>query len=398
MAFPPHLLTPKGEKTAKEQLAFDDARFNGLKKHVSCPVDVAYHDGAFAGLIVSHMRGGVSLDSYLELGKADRRGRRRVAHNLCVLVQLSSRFGYYPGRMTPKRVLVDPTTCRVFLTSDYGVFFRDTGTGGSLPRQDLPRQSEVDLAVHVCGLLQKKPPDDFEGRVWGDVSYSEANGPSAEDMRATVFHITNRPVFVDAIALIKGDTPLLRKLWGVPLKFRKVLEASLLKGAYGDARTLSYELCKVFEHDERNRRSRFSVLKARVKRFVIGSRMPAERTSELERRPWGLRGYGSAAWFWVATMWLATAVGICSAMNGFTPIDMALGALRGTSYQHISVDPWWLYVVAAAAGSAAYNLFVARRHPLSGYEKSQYCYSLSAAVLLMTLVGFIRFFLRGGAL
>ena len=83
---PVRLRSSRGETTVKAQLKFGDARFNGLKKHVSLPVDAAYRNGEFVGLVVTHMHRGVSLSRYLDFSRDARSERRRVAYNLAVQV------------------------------------------------------------------------------------------------------------------------------------------------------------------------------------------------------------------------------------------------------------------------------------------------------------------------
>lgn len=394
VAFPHRLLNSKGERLAKEQLVFGDARFNGLKKQVSCPVDVAYRDNEFAGLIVSYMHGGIGLEQYLDLKKNDRCARRRTAHNLCVLAQIASRLGCFLGRMSPERILVNPSTCRVFLAVDYAALAQRThGLKGSLFFR-LPWQGEVDLALHVYCLLNKRSTADLERRLWSTGDCSGLDGPSAEEVRSAVFGTAPRSVFASALSLVDQN----KRLRGIPRQFRRVLESGFRFTRSGDAQRLSMELCAIFELGETTYRGWFSLMKDKLKQLMFGARVPAERVRKSEQRPWGLRGYGSAEVFWATTMWMSVAIGACSAVNGFAPFDMMVAVLLGTPPRQFGIEPSWLCIVIVVAGSALYNLFVAQRHPLLGYERHQYCFSLIAGTLLMTLVGIVRYVLLGGAL
>lgn len=158
------------------------------------------------------------------------------------------------------------------------------------------------------------------------------------------------------------------------------------------------ELCAIFELGETTYRGWFSLMKDKLKQLMFGARVPAERVRKSEQRPWGLRGYGSAEVFWATTMWMSVAIGACSAVNGFAPFDMMVAVLLGTPPRQFGIEPSWLCIVIVVAGSALYNLFVAQRHPLLGYERHQYCFSLIAGTVLMTLVGIVRYVLLGGAL
>lgn len=393
---PARLRSSRGETTVKAQLKFGDARFNGLKKHVSLPVDAAYRNGEFVGLIVTHMHRGVSLSRYLDFSRDARSERRRVAYNLAVQVCVASQLGVPLGRLSPDRIRVDSTTCRVFLAADWVALMEESCASRQAALSLLPWQRTVDFAVCEYSLLRKKSAPSLSAGLWeGDCS--GLGGPSDSDMVATAFDAVKKPWFARVVARFDKDTPLLSRLWDAPRPFRSLLEHSFRSMERRDAGILATEMIAYFDRGEKYRRSGFSVWKDRLKQFLNGARVPAEQVKEFERRPWGLRGYGNAVVFWLVTLGMAAALGLCSAMNGFAPLDLLVVALRGADYAHSAINMGWRYGVAAVLGCAAYNLFVAQRHCFSGYGRKSYCWSVATAVLFMSLAQFLMIFsLRGG--
>lgn len=393
---PARLLSSRDEATAKAQLKFGDARLNGLKKQVSLPVDAAYRNGEFVGLIVTHMHRGVSLSRYLDFSGDARSERRRVAYNLAVQVCVASQLGVSLGRLSPERIRVDPTTCRVFLATDWVTLMEESCASHQTALSLLPWQGAVDLAVCEYSLLRKNGAPPPSAGLWED-DCSGLRGPSASDMIAATFDAVKRPWFVKVVGRFDKDTPLLGNLWDVPRPFRDLLGHSFRGMGTGDAGTLATEMIAHFERGESRRRSGFSVWKDRLKQFLNGARVPADQVKECEQRPWGLRGYGNATVFWPVTLGMAAALGLCSAMNGFAPLDLLVMALRGADYAHSAINMGWRYGVAAVLGCAVYNLFAARRHCFSGYGRKSYCWSVATAVLFMSLAQFLMIFsLRGG--
>ena len=247
-------------------------------------------------------------------------------------------------------------------------------------------------------LLNKRSTADLERRLWNTGDCSGLDGPSAEEVRSAVFGAAPCSVLISALSNTLSLVDQNKRLWGTPRQFRRILESVFRCARSGDAQRLSMELCAIFELGETTYRGWFSLMKDKLKQLMFGARVPAERVRKLEQRPWGLRGYGSAGVFWATTMWMSAAIGACSAMNGFAPFDMMVAVLLGTPPYQFGIEPSWLYIVIVVAGSALYNLFVAQRHPLLGYERRQYCFSLIAGTVLMTLVGIVRYALLGGAL
>lgn len=392
---PARLQSSRGEATAKAQLKFSDARFNGLKKQVSLPVDMAYRNGEFVGLIVTHMHGGVSLNRYLGFSRDARSERRRIAYNLAVLVCVASQLGIPIGRLSPERIYVDTTTCRVFLAMDWVALMEESYASRQAALSLLPWQRTVDFAVCEYILLRKKSASPLNTGLWaGDCS--GLGGPSDSDAIAATFDTVKKPWFVKVVARLDKGTPLLCRLWDVPRPFRGLLEHSFRSVGSGGAEGLAMEMIGHFDRGEKQCRSGFSVWKDRLKQFLNGARVPIEQVKELERRPWGLRGYGSAPVFWLVTLGMAAALGLCSAMNGFAPLDLLFAALRGEGYAHSVINLGWRYGVAAVLGCVAYNLFVARRHCFSGYERKSYCWSVATAVLFMSVAQLLMFSSRGG--
>lgn len=392
---PARLRSSRGEATARAQLKFGDARFNGLKKQVSLPVDMAYRNGEFVGLIVTHMHGGVSLNRYLGFSRDARSERRRIAYNLAVLVCVASQLGIPIGRLSPERIFVDTTTCRVFLAMDWVALMEESYASRQAALSLLPWQRTVDFAVCEYILLRKKSASPLNTGLWaGDCS--GLGGPSDSDAIAATFDAVKKPWFVKVVARLDKGTPLLCRLWDVPRPFRGLLEHSFRGVGSGGAEGLAMEMIGHFDRGEKQCRSGFSVWKDRLKQFLNGARVPIEQVKELERRPWGLRGYGSAAVFWLVTLGMAAALGLCSAMNGFAPLDLLFATLRGEEYAHSVINLGWRYGVAAVLGCAAYNLFVAKRHCFSGYERKSYCWSVATAVLFMSVAQLLMISSRGG--
>lgn len=395
--FPTHLRSARGEAVAKAQLVFGDGRFNGVKKQVACPVDVAYQDGVFSGLIVTHMHGGLSLSRYLAFSEHTWRDRRRVACNLCVLVCVASQCGVHLGRLSPERVFVEPEAGRVFLTTDWASLVQKSGALQQRCLAPLPWQTEIDLAVCLYALLRRRP-NSFGAELWGD-DCSGLEGPAASEMVAATFDAVQKPRFAELIARFGRNTHLLRKLWDVPRPFRDMLERGLHCVDGGNVGVFAYEMVALFERKESRQRGHFSVWKDRARQFLDGARVSADQVKALERRPWGLRGCGSPAMFWAATLGLAAALGVCSAMNGFAPLNLLIVALRSADYPYFAINMGWRYTAAAALGCVTYNLFFARKHHFTGYERKSYSWSVAMAVLFMGIVQFLgAVALQGGAL
>lgn len=394
--FPAHLRSARGEAAAKAQLVFGDGCFNGIKKQVACPVDVAYQGGAFSGLIVTHMHGGLSLSRYLASSDRTRRDRRQVARNLCVLVCVASQCGVHLGRLSPERVLVEPETGRVFLATDWVLLVQRSGALQQRCPAPLPWQTEVDLAACLYALLRRRSHG-FGPELWGD-DCSGLEGPAASEMVTAAFDAARKPWPVQLMARFGRNTHLLGKLWDVPRPFRDMLERGFHCAGSGNAGVFAYEMVALFERKESRRRGRFSVWKDRVKRSLAGACVPADRVKALERRPWGLRGYGSPTMFWAVTLGMAVALGICSAMNGFAPLNLLVAAFRSADYSYFAINMDWRYSVAAVLGCLAFNLFLARKHHFLGYERKSYGWSVVTAVLFMSVAQFLgALALRGGA-
>lgn len=394
--FPAPLRSVRGEAAAKAQLVYGEGCFNGIKKQVACPVDVSYQDGVFRGLIVTHMHGGLSLSRYLAFSKCTRRDRWRVARNLCVLVCVASQRGVHLGRLSPERVLVEPETGRVFLATDWVSLVQRSGALQQRRLALLPWQTEVDLAACLYPLLRRRP-NAFGTELWSD-DCSGLEGPPASEMVAAAFDAVRRPWFAQLIARFDRNTPLLRKLWDVPRPFRDMLERGFHCAGGGNVGVFAYEMVALFERKESCRRGRFSVWKDRVKQFLSGARLSSDQVKAFERRPWGLRGYGSFSMFWAMTLGMAASLGVCSAMNGFAPLNLLIAVFRSADYPYFAINMGWRYGAAAVLGCMAYNLFLTRKHHFTGYERKSYGWSVATAVLFMSVAQFLETMaLQGGA-
>lgn len=144
---------------------------------------------------------------------------------------------------------------------------------------------------------------------------------------------------------------------------------------------------------------RSSVMRAvrEVKLIVTPTSFSRDAAAECERRCWGQRGHGQTALFWSTTIWISAALGACSAMNGFSPLDLLLESLGHPVSCFEGVDALFPCVLTAVLGCVAFNAFVAQRHVFNGYAKAMYLGSIGSGALFITLSHAAFLFLGGGA-
>ncbi|MCI8425199.1 MAG: hypothetical protein HFJ72_06005 [Adlercreutzia sp.] len=362
-----------------------------VSRQVSLVVDVAYEAGKFKGFIATSLSGGIALAQFLDVTDHDRRARVQVARNLCVAVRAALAAGRSLGRLSPDRILVDEKTCRVFIGFNYASIL----SSGEMP-QYLRKQSTLpdpvsDLAWHVYCLVLRHSSGDLERGLWESRSGSLFSGPAPMAVRQAV---------LDVNPLSWGERMRERlrrvhrspRLKDVPREVEPVLRAILLDGTNSSAYALATVLCEEFERKGGTKRNTLAVLAERF-RGLLSCRLAREDAARLERRPWGLRGAGQASTFWLTTLWTSLALGTCAMMNEFAPLDGLFGLSSGDRGSGVM----WQYPLAAVAGSAAYNVFAARRHYFKGYTAASYGWSVVVGIFFMTITRVAFLVLQGGA-
>ena len=397
IAFPESLCTRVVEQSLQRQLEENRYLSPLILYQISSIVDIVYKDGDFVGAVGTTLERGMSLEDYLQIASVDRRSRYRTAQNFCVLVHSLPVEMRDTLDCAGERLRIDPSSCRVFLQRDFLSLAR-ARSESSPSRERKGRSAQcVEIAKIAYLLLRRDGGARLARQLFGESAAPASHDVNEENDLVLIEQSIRCPLSVRVTAFMRRNPQLLRNLWDVPAEFRSVLLSSL-RGEIHDVDGLINEIYVKFLKLERKRTSAFEVLIERGRRFLRGA-YSREAAVECERQAWGAHSHRSPYSFWGTTLFVSFMIGLCSAMNGFSPLDPLLCAVLGRVASSFGTRYVVQYIVIAMVGCAAFNLLVARRHHLHGYGRGVYFLSIASATafLSLTKVAF-SIMAEGGAL
>ena len=387
LLLPDDCLSEEHAGRARRMIARNASLYGEIALQISCPLELLYRDGAFAGLLVSYMAAGSSLPEILNQGPVDSVFRTRAACNLCSVVLLSGRVGTTLGRLDPYRILIDERSGRVFVVPNLlSALEADAyGEEGALDLRGRSLESEpVDLAFHIYALQHGRQCATLENAIWNEYR-SLGSGPSANLISSALLESLRKPLLIRALDLLPFTDAFEGPFWSDPPALRKLYERSFLGRSSSQISQVALGYYVALERPRSAAAGRLSLLIEGVKRLASGGGISRDELKENERKISGSRSSTQPCVFWLTTLGCSAAMGLYAMLNGFTPIDLAWDPAMDARLPESAEGVKWQFVPAAVAGSAVFNLALARRNRFVGYGKGAYCWSVLAAVLFMFL-------------
>lgn len=380
----------------------------------SWPVDLLRDgNGRFVGLLTGFRRDAIPLPLFLDYAAGDWGMRWRAAAHLSKAVLELWRGGALaPTRLSPHLIMVVPSSGEVFLAVDYHSALVKGGAE-ALKSKKAPRSFHAeDLAFHLYCLLRSEPSRALEEKLWPGATLDVPGGaePSLRAMREELSASLRPPSSGRRGARVRRRAPAI--LREIPAEFRIPISRALEGGYAGNSEGFARQICGIFDGSTAGVSPRASV-RGRGRHRAVGiTRADEER---LERRSWGVSSLRRRSTFWGLTLGAALALGLCSMLNGFSPLDLALdevveraiwfvAGVEGDAFLESfrsvgTVGARWQYLPASLVGSMAFNALASRPHPLGGMRLGSYCLSMVASLLMMAVPRAVyRLLLAGGFL
>lgn len=325
----------------------------------------------------------IDLGTYLRLEGDSVRGRRRVAQNLCVAVLEAMKAGRRLNHLRSQDIMVDPATCRVAL-SEGPAKPRARAVARAHLLRDAPSAAATDLAFYVCCLMGRRYTLELASKL---DSASGVDRKKETDLRLMFNELScveGAPWTLRLASVVSGEQNCPILLYDVPAEFRRSLRNALGSPRNLRVSVVALALLEDFERWE----ARLARRRGRVRREPSSQRRLREvraQAQELERVGQEAKGFGQPAVFWKTTLATALALGICSATNGFSPLDVAAVSLGFPSVPEEYAGAAWQYLPAAVVGCVVFNALLVKRHAFKGFTLESYAGSLVAVSLLMAL-------------
>lgn len=287
----------------------DARRFDGempLSSQTEYPLDVlrqlsrqwsfAYSTkcGEQIGIFFTYMAKGIDLDAFLDLSEMSDAACLQVARNLCTAVLAASKAGAPLKCIMSEQILVDPSTCRVFIGPSFG----------------RPCADPYSLILHIYALLHRGRGALLEKTIqYALVDEKTPKIAPGRSIANAILDVTRKPFLVSEIGELGLVDSFQSPFWDEPEPLRCVYDRYLVNYAKASTGAIAADFLHALGQKAASSRSLFSQLSDMGDSLLqklsrISSGADDERLDLMERETaiHGIRGTNQRAVFWLVTL------------------------------------------------------------------------------------------------